>query len=116
MLGNHLRLMFYTTAGVTTALLVLVVVGKPCGGTVPSLAGPVCPSAAVFVFAVFQKEPPSPPTLAQAKQVLSEGSSYSSSLLRLLQNRAFALLLLSYGGFPLAEPPRDGPSVHTCWL
>ncbi|CAG10621.1 unnamed protein product, partial [Tetraodon nigroviridis] len=71
-LGNHLRLMFYTTAGVTTALLVLVVV-------------------------VFQKEPPSPPTLAQAKQVLSEGSSYSSSLLRLLQNRAFALLLLSYG-------------------
>lgn len=30
-LGNHIRLMFYITAGVTTVLLILMVLGKTYG-------------------------------------------------------------------------------------
>lgn len=110
-LGYRIRLMFYITAGVTTVLFILMVVGKTYGQSergwmvcpltvVPQkVRRPVSTPAALFFFAVFEDKPPTPPTQAQAKHVLSEGSSYTASLLRLLRNTPFMLLVLSYGGF-----------------
>ncbi|XP_056915423.1 feline leukemia virus subgroup C receptor-related protein 2 [Takifugu flavidus] len=73
-LGYHIRVMFYITAGVTTVMFILVIM-------------------------VFQDKPEIPPSQAQlqAKHFLSVGSSYAASLLRLLRNRPFMLLVLSYG-------------------
>lgn len=65
----------------------------------------VSPPTALFAVAVFQDKPEIPPSRAQvqAKHILSERSSYVASLLRLLRNRPFMLLVLSYGGRPLSR-------------
>ncbi|KAK1804833.1 hypothetical protein P4O66_003672 [Electrophorus voltai] len=73
-LANHIRVMFYITAGVSTVLFILVIT-------------------------VFQEQPDIPPTQAQAaaRLIPAESSSYMKSILSLLRNRAFVLLILSYG-------------------
>uniref|UniRef100_A0AAY5ECZ5 Major facilitator superfamily (MFS) profile domain-containing protein n=1 Tax=Electrophorus electricus TaxID=8005 RepID=A0AAY5ECZ5_ELEEL len=73
-LANHIRVMFYITAGVSTVLFILVIT-------------------------VFQEQPDIPPTQAQAaaRLIPAESSSYMKSILCLLRNRAFVLLILSYG-------------------
>uniref|UniRef100_A0A3P9I915 Choline/ethanolamine transporter FLVCR1 n=1 Tax=Oryzias latipes TaxID=8090 RepID=A0A3P9I915_ORYLA len=73
-LAHHIRVMFYITAGVATFLFILVVF-------------------------VFQERPPLPPTLAQAtaRCIPAEEYSYVASILRLLRNRPFVLLILTYG-------------------
>uniref|UniRef100_A0A674NVA8 FLVCR choline and putative heme transporter 2 n=1 Tax=Takifugu rubripes TaxID=31033 RepID=A0A674NVA8_TAKRU len=73
-LGYHIRVMFYITAGFTTVMFILVIM-------------------------VFQDKPEIPPSQAQlqAKHILSVGSSYAASLLRLLRNLPFMLLVVSYG-------------------
>uniref|UniRef100_A0A672T0P2 FLVCR choline and putative heme transporter 2 n=1 Tax=Sinocyclocheilus grahami TaxID=75366 RepID=A0A672T0P2_SINGR len=73
-LAAHIRVMFYITAGVATFLFVLVVI-------------------------VFQEHPEIPPTHAQAaaRQISPENYSYTASILRLLRNKAFILLVITYG-------------------
>ncbi|XP_052391725.1 feline leukemia virus subgroup C receptor-related protein 2 isoform X1 [Carassius gibelio] len=73
-LAAHIRVMFYITAGVATFLFVLVVI-------------------------VFQERPEIPPTHAQAvaRRISPESYSYTASILRLLRNKAFMLLVITYG-------------------
>ncbi|XP_060739414.1 heme transporter FLVCR2 isoform X2 [Tachysurus vachellii] len=73
-LANHIQVMFYITAGVATFLFILVLI-------------------------VFQERPSLPPSQSQAsvRLIPTESYSYSSSILRLLRNTPFILLLISYG-------------------
>ncbi|KAJ3606185.1 hypothetical protein NHX12_025706 [Muraenolepis orangiensis] len=73
-LAQHIRTMFYITAGVATFLFILVVI-------------------------VFQERPELPPTQAQAtaRNRTPEQYSHTASILRLLRNRPFILLIITYG-------------------
>ncbi|XP_041926335.1 feline leukemia virus subgroup C receptor-related protein 2-like isoform X4 [Alosa sapidissima] len=73
-LAHHIRVMFYITAGVATLLFVLVVI-------------------------VFQEQPEIPPTQSQvtARSIPPEDYSYMASIKRLLSNKPFILLIISYG-------------------
>ncbi|XP_068609662.1 heme transporter FLVCR2 [Brachionichthys hirsutus] len=73
-LAHHISIMFYITAGVATVLFILVVF-------------------------VFQERPTLPPTQAQAiaRTIPPEQYSYRASILRLLRNRPFVLLIITYG-------------------
>ncbi|KAM9421533.1 choline/ethanolamine transporter flvcr2b-like isoform 3-T4 [Salvelinus alpinus] len=73
-LAYHISIMFYITAGVATLLFILVVI-------------------------VFQERPELPPTQAQAtaRCIPPEQYSYTASILRLLRNKPFLLLILTYG-------------------
>ncbi|XP_042244141.1 feline leukemia virus subgroup C receptor-related protein 2 isoform X1 [Thunnus albacares] len=73
-LAYHIRIMFYISAGVATLIFVLVVI-------------------------VFQERPEIPPTQAQAqaRSIPPDEYSYTASILRLLRNKPFMLLVVSYG-------------------
>lgn len=73
-LAYHIRIMFYISAGMATVIFVLVVI-------------------------VFQEKPEIPPTQAQAqaRNVQPDEYSYTASILRLLRNKPFMLLVVSYG-------------------
>ncbi|KAM4522199.1 choline/ethanolamine transporter flvcr2b isoform 3-T3 [Odontesthes bonariensis] len=73
-LAHHIRTMFFITAGVATFLFILVVF-------------------------VFQERPIIPPTQAQAtaRSIPPEQYSYMASILRLLRNKPFILLIITYG-------------------
>uniref|UniRef100_A0A3Q3E758 FLVCR choline and putative heme transporter 2b n=1 Tax=Labrus bergylta TaxID=56723 RepID=A0A3Q3E758_9LABR len=73
-LASHIKVMFYMTAGVATLLFILVVF-------------------------VFQERPELPPTQAQAtaRLIPPEQYSYTASILRLLRNKPFILLIITYG-------------------
>ncbi|XP_029106296.1 feline leukemia virus subgroup C receptor-related protein 2-like isoform X2 [Scleropages formosus] len=73
-LAYHISIMFYMTAGVATFLFILVVT-------------------------VFEEQPATPPTQAQAaaRSLCPEQYSYTASILRLLHNRPFVLLIVTYG-------------------
>ncbi|XP_026212393.1 feline leukemia virus subgroup C receptor-related protein 2 isoform X1 [Anabas testudineus] len=73
-LAYHIRIMFYISAGVATLIFILVII-------------------------VFQEKPELPPTQAQAqaRDIPPEQYSYTASILRLLCNKPFMLLVVSYG-------------------
>ncbi|XP_009579401.1 PREDICTED: feline leukemia virus subgroup C receptor-related protein 2, partial [Fulmarus glacialis] len=73
-LAYHISIMFFMTAGVATALFILVVI-------------------------VFKEKPPHPPSRAQAliQSRPTEEYSYVQSILRLLRNANFLLLMVTYG-------------------
>ncbi|XP_061898037.1 heme transporter FLVCR2 isoform X3 [Entelurus aequoreus] len=73
-LARHIKVMFYISAGVATVIFILVVI-------------------------VFQEKPELPPTQAQAQArcIPPEQYSYVGSIWRLLCNKPFMLLVLSYG-------------------
>ncbi|XP_056152148.1 feline leukemia virus subgroup C receptor-related protein 2 isoform X2 [Lampris incognitus] len=73
-LSYHISIMFYITAGVATVIFVLVVI-------------------------VFQERPEIPPTQAQAqaRNIQPDEYSYMASIIRLLCNKPFMLLVISYG-------------------
>ncbi|XP_076444900.1 choline/ethanolamine transporter flvcr2a-like [Babylonia areolata] len=72
-IGTHLRNMFFGTAAFTTAVFLLNLI-------------------------LFQKEPPTPPSRAQQHQLEMEvNANYTKSLLNLVKNKGFVLLMLSYG-------------------
>lgn len=72
-IGNGLSLMFYIVAGVCTALLIAVIVG-------------------------FQAKPPLPPSVARYSNPSStESMNYSQSIKRILLNRDYVILLVTYG-------------------
>ncbi|XP_033966688.1 choline/ethanolamine transporter flvcr2a isoform X6 [Pseudochaenichthys georgianus] len=73
-LAYYIRIMFYTSAGVATLIFILVVI-------------------------VFQEKPELPPSQSQvqARSTPPEENSYMSSILRLLRNKSFMLLMVSYG-------------------
>ncbi|XP_014037805.1 choline/ethanolamine transporter flvcr2a isoform X1 [Salmo salar] len=73
-LAYHISIMFYITAGMATVIFILVVF-------------------------MFQEKPEIPPTLAQvqARSTPPEEYSYMASILRLLRNLPFMLLVISYG-------------------
>uniref|UniRef100_A0A8C0FCY4 FLVCR heme transporter 2 n=1 Tax=Bubo bubo TaxID=30461 RepID=A0A8C0FCY4_BUBBB len=73
-LAYHISIMFFMTAGVATALFILVVI-------------------------VFKEKPPHPPSRAQAliQSRPTEEYSYMQSILRLLRNANFLLLMVTYG-------------------
>ncbi|XP_067312358.1 heme transporter FLVCR2 [Pseudorasbora parva] len=73
-LAQHIRVMFYITAAVASLILVLVVF-------------------------VFQDKPDMPPSLAQValREMPTEHNSYMASIARLLSNKPFIILLISYG-------------------
>lgn len=52
---------------------------------------------------VFQERPKLPPTQAQAlaRNIPPEEYSYTASILRLLRNRPFILLIVTYGGLTI---------------
>ncbi|XP_010767497.1 choline/ethanolamine transporter flvcr2a [Notothenia coriiceps] len=72
-LAYYIRIMFYTSAGLATVIFILVVI-------------------------VFQEKPELPPSQsqAQARSAPPEENSYMSSILRLLRNKPFMLLMVSY--------------------
>lgn len=55
-----------------------------------------------YCLPVFQEKPEIPPTQAQAqaRNIPPEQYSYMASVLRLLRNKPFMLLVVSYGGSP----------------
>ncbi|KAM6074704.1 choline/ethanolamine transporter FLVCR2 isoform 2-T2 [Chlamydotis macqueenii] len=73
-LAYHISIMFYLTAGVATALFILVII-------------------------VFKEKPLHPPSRAQAlmQSRPTEEYSYVQSILRLLRNPSFLLLMVTYG-------------------
>ncbi|XP_019354779.2 heme transporter FLVCR2 isoform X1 [Alligator mississippiensis] len=73
-LAYHISIMFFITAAVATALFILVII-------------------------VFQEKPPHPPSRARAliQSKPPEDYSYLHSILRLLHNTNFLLLMISYG-------------------
>ncbi|KAM7402949.1 hypothetical protein PAMA_003734 [Pampus argenteus] len=73
-LAFHIRIMFYISAGVATLIFVLVVI-------------------------VFQERPEIPPSQAQAqaRSIPPDEYSYTASIMRLLRNKPFMLLVVSYG-------------------
>ncbi|XP_042074167.1 feline leukemia virus subgroup C receptor-related protein 2 isoform X3 [Haplochromis burtoni] len=73
-LAHHISIMFYISAGMATAILVLVVI-------------------------VFQEKPEIPPSQAQAqaRNMQPDEYSYTASILSLLRNKPFMLLVVSYG-------------------
>ncbi|XP_025907563.1 feline leukemia virus subgroup C receptor-related protein 2 isoform X2 [Nothoprocta perdicaria] len=73
-LAHHISIMFFMTAGVATALFILVVI-------------------------VFKEKPPHPPSQAQAliQSRPPEEYSYVQSIVRLLRNTNFMLLMVTYG-------------------
>ncbi|KAK7906889.1 hypothetical protein WMY93_015501 [Mugilogobius chulae] len=73
-LAHYISIMFYITAGVATVLFLLVIF-------------------------VFQERPTLPPTQAQAvaRSIPPEQYSYTASILRLLRNKPFILLIITYG-------------------
>ncbi|TDG98772.1 hypothetical protein EPR50_G00203850 [Perca flavescens] len=73
-LANYIRIMFYISAGVATLIFILVVI-------------------------VFQERPEIPPTQAQAhaRNIPPGEYSYTASILRLLRNKPFMLLVVTYG-------------------
>ncbi|XP_061854522.1 heme transporter FLVCR2 isoform X2 [Colius striatus] len=73
-LAYHISIMFFMTAGVATALFILVVI-------------------------VFKEKPPNPPSRAQALIQLRppEEYSYVKSILHLLRSANFLLLVVTYG-------------------
>ncbi|XP_026156321.1 feline leukemia virus subgroup C receptor-related protein 2-like isoform X3 [Mastacembelus armatus] len=73
-LAYHIRIMFYISAGMATLIFILVVT-------------------------VFQEKPEIPPSQAQvqARNIPRDEYSYKASILRLLRNKPFMLLMLSYG-------------------
>lgn len=73
-LAHHISIMFYITAGVATLLFILVIF-------------------------VFQERPKLPPTQAQAvaRSIPPEQYSYTASIKRLLRNKPFILLIITYG-------------------
>uniref|UniRef100_A0A672FXZ0 Choline/ethanolamine transporter FLVCR1 n=1 Tax=Salarias fasciatus TaxID=181472 RepID=A0A672FXZ0_SALFA len=73
-LAHHIRIMFYISAGAATLIFVLVVI-------------------------VFQERPEIPPSQAQAqaRSMQPDEYSYMASILRLLRNKPFMLLVISYG-------------------
>nr|XP_033806775.1 feline leukemia virus subgroup C receptor-related protein 2 isoform X2 [Geotrypetes seraphini] len=74
LLAQHISIMFYGTACVATVLFILVAI-------------------------VFRKEPPMPPSHAQAviRAIPPAQYSYKESIIHLLQNRNFMLLVTAYG-------------------
>uniref|UniRef100_A0A667XYN5 Choline/ethanolamine transporter FLVCR1 n=1 Tax=Myripristis murdjan TaxID=586833 RepID=A0A667XYN5_9TELE len=77
-LAYHISIMFYITAGVATVIFVLVVI-------------------------LFQERPEIPPTQAQAqaRSIPPDEYSYTASIMRLLCNKPFMLLVISYGASPV---------------
>nr|CAH0103591.1 unnamed protein product [Daphnia galeata] len=72
-IGNGLSLMFYIVAGLCTAVLIVVVI-------------------------VFQAKPPLPPSMARYSiDSSTESLNYSQSIKRILWNRDYVLLLITYG-------------------
>ncbi|XP_068437205.1 heme transporter FLVCR2 isoform X4 [Clinocottus analis] len=73
-LEYHIRIMFYISAGVATVIFILVVI-------------------------VFQEKPEIPPSQAQvqARNIPPGEYSYTTSIMNLLRNKPFMLLVLSYG-------------------
>ncbi|XP_031586826.2 feline leukemia virus subgroup C receptor-related protein 2 isoform X2 [Oreochromis aureus] len=73
-LAHHISIMFYISAGVATAIFVLVVI-------------------------VFQEKPEIPPSQAQAqaRNMQPDEYSYTASIFSLLRNKPFMLLVISYG-------------------
>ncbi|XP_059209681.1 heme transporter FLVCR2 isoform X1 [Centropristis striata] len=73
-LEHHIRIMFYISAGAATLIFILVVI-------------------------VFQEKPELPPSQAQAqaRNIPPEEYSYTASVMRLLRNKPFMLLVVSYG-------------------
>ncbi|XP_077476840.1 choline/ethanolamine transporter flvcr2a isoform X2 [Stigmatopora argus] len=73
-LAHHIKIMFYISAGVASVIFILVVI-------------------------VFQDKPALPPTQAQAQArcIPAESYSYVASIWRLLRNKPFMLLVVSYG-------------------
>ncbi|XP_028293857.1 choline/ethanolamine transporter flvcr2a isoform X3 [Gouania willdenowi] len=73
-LAHHMRIMFYISAGVATVIFVIVII-------------------------VFQERPELPPSQAQAqaRNMPADEYSYKASILRLLHNKPFMLLVVSYG-------------------
>uniref|UniRef100_UPI00358FD080 heme transporter FLVCR1-like isoform X2 n=1 Tax=Myxine glutinosa TaxID=7769 RepID=UPI00358FD080 len=73
-LNFPIRMMFFGVAGLTTLLLLLVVI-------------------------IFKEQPPIPPSHAQAaiRSNTQKDYSYRKSILRLVNNKAFVLLLITYG-------------------
>ncbi|CAH2328951.1 feline leukemia virus subgroup C receptor-related 2 isoform X1 [Pelobates cultripes] len=74
LLSHHISVMFFGTAAIASVLFILVIF-------------------------VFQDSPPKPPSLAQAmlQNTPESDYSYKQSILRLLRNRNFILLVVSYG-------------------
>jgi nitrate/nitrite transporter NarK len=50
-----------------------------------------------YIFLVFKDKPPTPPSHAQAALLTAEPEDYMSSIKRLVTNKGYILLLLSYG-------------------
>ncbi|NWW33226.1 FLVC2 protein, partial [Panurus biarmicus] len=73
-LAYHISIMFFMTAGVASALFILVII-------------------------VFKEKPPNPPSRAQASIQSRPTAEYSyvQSILRLLRNANFLLLMVTYG-------------------
>lgn len=94
-MAHNIRVMFYITAVVSTGLFLLTVAGTSLGFLLLLPARSHC----LFSPPVIRDRPPIPPSHSQAVLPDSppEGYSYKRSIFNLVRNKAFVLLLVSYG-------------------
>lgn len=100
-IGEDLRLLFYSVAGVCTALLLCVLLGKPSLKTQrKTLASLKLTLANKTLCVVFKAKPPLPPSVSAARAFSSKRPTFQSyvlSIKSILSNKGYILLLFTYG-------------------
>lgn len=89
-MGDDLQLLNYLVAGLSTAILMVVVLCKLFIFIFKYF------TSAIILRIVFQREPPTPPSAA-AEAAINQSSSFLDSVKRLMSSRNFLLLFVSYG-------------------
>jgi hypothetical protein len=96
LIGQRLRILYYGVAFVCITCFIIMIIGRSNKCRFYLL--PIC----VFFFCVtlvFRRLPPTPPSRAQEHALQMVEQNYGRTLKRLITNRWFLLLLLSYGMF-----------------
>lgn len=90
LIGQRLRILFYTVAFICVACFVATIIGR-------FDAWCLCLFLWNVGLLVFRRLPPTPPSKAQEIALQISKQNYGQTLKRLLTNHWFLLLLLSYG-------------------
>ncbi|XP_068505248.1 heme transporter FLVCR1 isoform X1 [Syngnathus scovelli] len=97
--AHNISVMFYGTAAVSTALFILTIIGCKNNDQRPTDKTALANKRKLLCAAVMKDRPPLPPSQAQAVLPVGppEDYSYRRSIVNLMKNKAFILLLISYG-------------------
>lgn len=92
-IGAGLSLMFYIVAGICTVLFLAVLIGIKRS----SVGNSHLKCMVSYSLTGFEKEPPLPPSLARYSASSSEPQNYSQSIKKIMRNRNYIILFITYG-------------------